>query len=262
MSPVYRLIILPALAAALHWPVAVRAQPGTEPYSQADYLAIIEAYVAKVENIYDGEHAYSHRNVDRLEDETLTWRRDPSRPFLESDRLIAVNGAPPSADRLARQERRMQRRLDRRRKAAMEDSIEAEERAKEGQEKERFLALLIPDSLTLVKQEGDLHYVQFRGMEEDRRNIYEHLVGTLVLDTRNEYIRELQVRVTEPFSTHLVMRINSAYFSLRFNLVDGRPVQTDATWQLDGSILFLKSLAWDEEFEWFDIERVEPFEES
>ena len=156
----------------------------------------------------------------------------------------------------------MQRRLQRRQEREGSRSVVEEERQREGDEKERFLSLIVPESIKFVKQEGDLHYLEFHGMEDDRRTIYEHLVGTLVLDTKNEFIRELQIRVTKPFNTYLVMRINSGYFSLRFNLVDGRPVQTDATWQLDGHVLFLRDLDRDEELEWFDLRRVTPAGES
>ena len=134
-------------------------------------------------------------------------------------------------------------------------SMVEEERAREGSEKERFLDLIIPESVGLVAQEGHLHTLEFRGMEEDRRKIYEYLKGTLVLDTAREYIRELRVEVTEPFSPFFFMRINEGYFSLRFELREGVPVQTNATWQLDGHILYIRDLERNNEIEWFDITR-------
>jgi hypothetical protein len=149
----------------------------------------------------------------------------------------------------------MERRL-RRRQGASNPSLVEEEEEREGDEKQRFLDLLIPESLKLVGREGNLHTLEFRGMEEDRRSIYEHLVGTLVLDTGNEFIRELQVKVIEPFSTYFVMRISDGYFSIRFELKDGIPVQTDATWKLDGHILYMRDLDRDQELSWFDIEKV------
>lgn len=242
---------IPLLAICLTWSALAHAQP----YSQAQYLAMIEAYVDKVQNIYDGTWAYSYTNHDKLDEESITRRIDPSQPFLLSERIIAENGGPPSAETLARHERRMQRRL-RRREGVSNPSLEEEEEEREGNEKERFLNLLIRDSVKLVSREGDLHTLEFRGMEEDRRSIYEHLIGTLVLDTRHEFIRELQIRVSEPFSAFLIMRINAGYFSLRFGLKDGKPVQTDGTWQLDGHILYLRNLDKDQELEWFDVEKV------
>jgi hypothetical protein len=216
---------------------------------------MIEAYVDKVQNIYDGTWAYSYTNHDKLDAESITRRIDPSLPFLQSESIIAVNGGPPAAETLARHERRMQRRL-RQREGASNPSLVDEEEEREGNEKERFLNLLIRDSVQLVSREGDLHTLEFRGMEEDRRSIYEHLVGTLVLDTRNEYIRELQIRVSEPFSPFFIMHISAGYFSLRFELKDGKPVQTDGTWQLEGHILYLRDLDRDQELEWFDVEKV------
>jgi len=246
------------LVALLPWPLTGFAQG----LSQQQYLELIESYVDKVVNIYDGNWAYSYLSHDLLEAEALTWRRDPSRPFLESDQLVAVDGNPPSADHLARHEKRMQRRLRRRQESQEKLSVEEQEARREGREKERFLSLIIPESIRLVKQEGDLHFVEFRGMEDDRPAIYEHLVGTLVLDTRRGFIQELQIRVTEPFSTFFVMKINSGYFSLRFDLVDGFAVQTDATWQLDGHILYVRSLDRHAEHEWFDIRSLKPEQES
>ena len=152
----------------------------------------------------------------------------------------------------------MQRRLRRREEASQDSSLVEDERDREGSEKERFMALIIRDSIRLVARDGDLHTIEFRGMEEDRKKIYEHVVGRLVLDTRQEYIKELQVRVTEPFSPFFIIRINDGYFSLRFELHNGEPVQQDATWQLDGHILYIRDLDRDEELKWFDIAKVLP----
>jgi len=243
----YALPIL--LLLCLFWTAPLLAQS----YTREQYLSLIESYVARTVNIYDGNWAYSYTVHDRLDAESVTRRIDPSKPFLQSDQLVAINSQAPSAERRDQHERRMQRRL-RRRENADRRSLVDEEREREGSEKERFLNLIIRDSVRLVKQEGDLHTLEFRGMEEDRRAIYEHLTGLLVLDTRNEYIRELQIRVHEPFSPYFIMRINSGYFSLRFELVDGVPMQSDATWQLDGHVLFVRDLDRDQEVEWFDVE--------
>lgn len=242
--------ILPAFLLGLVCPTLLPAQS----FTHEQYLAMIESYVDKVQNIYDGTWAYTYTNHDRIDQESITRRIDPSLTFLLSEQIIAVDGQAPPDDMLERHERRMDRRLRRREGTGKPDLVEEEE-DREGNEKDRFLNLLIPESLKLVDISGDLHTLEFRGMEEDRRSIYEHLKGTLVLDTRNEYIKELRVRVTEPFSPFFVMHINDGYFSLRFGLRDGKPVQTDGTWKLDGHLLFVKDLDRDQELEWFDIEK-------
>ncbi len=66
--------------------------------NQNDYYALILSYVDKVENIYNGNWAYSYIIVDRLEQETRTIRRDNSQPFLEREQLLAINGQPPSEE--------------------------------------------------------------------------------------------------------------------------------------------------------------------
>lgn len=231
--------------------VGVHAQT----YTRDDYLALIESYVDKTRNIYDGTWAYSYTMRDRETGESVSRRVDPSKPLLESEVLLAENGEPPSTEALAEQEERLQRRL-RRQQRAERRSLVDEEREREGDEKTRFLELIIRESVRLVSQDGDLHTLSFRGMEEDRRKIYEHLVGTLVLDTRLGYIRELQVRVTEPFSPYLIMRINAGFFAIRFALEDGVPVQQDATWQLDGHVLYVRDLDRNQTVEWFDISPV------
>ncbi len=231
------------------------AQPSKASYSQAEYLALISTYVDKAVNIYDGSFAYSYTTHDMLKNETVTRRVDPSRPFLQSDRIISINGALPSSERIEMHERRMQRRLLRRLEA--DRSLINEEREKEGSEKERFMAMLIPESLKLIKQAGNLHTLEFRGMEEDRRTIYENLIGTLVLDVDKGYIKELHVRVSKPFSPYLFMRINAGYFVLRFELNEsGLPVQSDATWELEGHILYIRDLDRNEAIRWFDIEKL------
>ncbi|MFT5320411.1 MAG: hypothetical protein ACI934_000547 [Pseudohongiellaceae bacterium] len=253
-----------SLLLLLLWNAPVPAQPSVNPdqdsYTQAQYLSLISNYVEKTVNIYDGSWAYTYITDDQLDKEELARRVDPSKPFLQSEQIISVNGGPPSLDRQARHERRMQRRLNRRQNTKR--SIVEEERAREGSEKERFLAMIIPESLHLVKQEGYIHTLEFKGMEDDRKNIYEHLIGTLVLDTKNKFIRELQVRITQPFAPFFIMRINSGFFSLRFALNnEGLPMQSDATWQLDGHILYLRDLDTDEELSWFDIKKVIPHED-
>ena len=228
------------------------AQASKASHSQAEYLALIFTYVDKTVNIYDGSFAYSYTTHDLLENETVTHRIDPSRPFLQRDRIISINGAPPSSERIEKHERLMQRRL--RRRFETDRSLVNEEKEREGSEKERFMAMLIPESLKLIKQAGSLHTLEFRGMEEDRRTIYENLVGTLVLDVNEGYIKELRVRVIEPFSPYIFMRINAGNFALRFELNEsGLPVQSDATWELDGHILYTRDLDRNEAIRWFDI---------
>lgn len=226
-----------------------------QTYTQEEYLDLITTYVNRIDNIYDGTWAYSYTNHDNMDGDSKTRRIDPSLPFQQSDRLIAENGGPPSADGLARHEQWMQKR-QRQHKHEKDRSVVEEEVEREGNEKERFLDLLIPESVQLVNRDGHLHTLAFRGMEEDRRSIYEHIAGTLVLDTELGYIRELRIQTTEPFAPWLVMRINDGYFSLRFELINGRPVQSNATWKLDGHILYVKDLSRDQELEWFDIRKV------
>src|SRR5690606_4983208 len=92
--------------------------------------------------------------------------------------------------------------------------------ADERDEKTRFMELLIPESLTRVKQEGDLLYLAFRGMEENRRHIFEHLRGLLIIDTNAGYIRELQVHITEPFYPFFLTKVEQGSFTVQFELVD------------------------------------------
>ena len=244
------------LLLTLPWSGWLHAQAS---FSNDEYMALIEEYVDKAINIYDGTWAYSYTTRNTLEEESETRRLDPSQPPLLYESIIAVNGEPPSAERVEKHERRMQRRLKRKQRGAGDRSIVDEEKAREGEEKARFLSLIIQDSLQLVHREGNLHTLEFRGMEEDRKNIYEHLVGRLVLDTEKGFIRELQVEVTEPFSPFIFMRIHDGYYSMRFALRDGIPIQTDATWRLAGQILYLKDLDREREINWFDIRRVTPW---
>ncbi len=244
--------VIPVLLLLSLGSINLFAQHAKPSYSQAEYLALISTYVDKAVNIYDGRFAYSYTTHDMLENETVTQRVDPSRPFLQSDRIISINGAPPSTERIEKHERRMQRRLRRRLEA--DRSLIKEEKEREGSEKERFMAMLIPESLKLIKQVDNLHTLEFRGMEEDRRTIYENLIGTLVLDVNKGYIKELRVRVSGPFSPYIFMRINAGYFTLRFELNEsGLPIQSDATWELDGHILYIRDLDRNEAIRWFDI---------
>ncbi len=188
---------------------------------ERDYLRLITEYVYKIENIYDGNWAFTYTVDDKIEMETRTVRRDTSLPFLESETLLAVNGLSPSEERLQLHAERRQRAL-RRRENNRNRPVEDEE---EGNEKDRFLEMIVSESVHFIKQEDELLYLGFQAMEEGREKIYENLQGTLILDLEAEYIKELQVRVTESFSPFLLSKVEDGYFSIRFNLFDGVPIQ-------------------------------------
>ncbi len=226
----------------------VLAQASTEH----DYLSLISEYVYKIENIYDGNWAFTYRVEDKIEMETRTVRRDTSLPFLESETLLAINGMPPSEERLQRHAERRQRAL-RRRQNNENRPVEDEE---EGNEKDRFLEMIIPESIHLIKQEKQLLYLGFKAVEEDREKIYENLQGTLILDLDAEYIKELQVRVTEPFSPFFLSKVEGGYFSIRFDLFDGVPMQTEISFELQGHAFYIRDLTEDREVEWMDFEKI------
>ncbi len=216
------------------------------------YLDLVTEYVYKIENIYEGNWAFTYTIDDKIEHETRTYRRDTSLPFIESERLLAVNGLPPSEERLEEHMERRQRAL-RRRERNQNRPVEDEE---EGNEKERFLDMIVTESLHFIKQEGALLYLGFQAIEEGREKIYENLQGTLVLDTEAEYIRELQVSVVESFSPFFLSKIEDGFFSIRFDLVDGIPMQSAISFELQGHAFYIRDMAEDREVYWTDLERI------
>ena len=127
----------------------------------------------------------------------------------------------------------------------------------EGNEQDRFLEMLIPGSIHLVRQENELLYLGFRASEEGREKIYANLQGMLILDTDAAYIKELQIRVAEAFTPFFLSRIDDGYFSLRFSLNDGIPMQSAISFQLQGQAYFIRDLATDREVVWTDLERIQ-----
>lgn len=220
--------------------------------TEHDYLNLISEYVYKIENIYDGNWAFTYTVEDKIEVETRTVRRDTSLPFLESETLLAVNGIPPSEERLEQHAERRQRAL-RRRENNRNRPVEDEE---EGNEKDRFLEMIIPESVRFIKREDELLYLGFQAMEEGREKIYENLQGLLVLDIEEEYIKELQVSVTESFSPFLFSKIEDGYFSIRFQLFDGVPMQSEISFELEGHAFYIRDLTEDREVEWKDFEKI------
>lgn len=223
-----------------------------QTHLESDYLGLITEYVHKIENIYDGSWAFTYTVHDKVEMESRTIRRDTSLPFLQSETLLTVNGLPPSEERLQRHAERRQRAF-RRRENNQNRPVEDEE---EGNEKERFLELIIPQSVHLIKQEDELIYLGFQAVEEGREKIYENLQGVLILDTAAEYIKELQVSVTEEFSPFLLSKIESGYFSLRFALIDGVPMQSAISFELEGHAFYIRDLAEDREVVWKDLIKI------
>lgn len=228
--------------------------------THADYMKLVTRYVHRLNNIYDGTWAYTVTVDDARRDEVRVRRVDPSEPgFLERDRLVSVNGAPPNERRLAQHERQLERReRKRRRNGARQHEDPERPYERPGLEKQRFLAALIPESLELDRQEGDLLYLRFRAMEEGREKVFDNLEGLLVLDTRAEYVAELRLVPTGPIHPFFMTKVDDAYLSVRFELVDGEPFQTSATWRLLGQALIVKDLDADMEVTWQDFEKVVP----
>lgn len=221
---------------------------------------MIAGYVDRLNNIYDGTWAYTYTVHDKRRDEVRVRRVNPAEAdYRKRDVLLAINGQAPSARRLAQHERMLQRRERQRLRDGTrlhEDSSRPNERP--GREKERFMAMLIPESLELLKQEGDLLYLGFEATEEGREHIFEHLDGLLVVDTGEQYIRELQLVPTGPFHPFFLTKVEDAFLSVRFGLVEGEPIQQAATWKLLGQALIFKNLDADLEAEWKDFDRVVP----
>jgi hypothetical protein len=234
--------------------------PAAANTEASEYMALITDYVQRLNNIYDGTWAYTYSVDDRRRGEVRVRRVDPSEAdHRKRDQLISVNGEPPSEKRLAQHNRQLDKRERRRLREgtrAHEDPKRPNERP--GREKERFLDALIPESIELVKQEGDLLHLGFRAMEEGRENVFDHLQGLLILDTANEYVTELQLRPDGSFYPFFMTKVEEAFLSVRFELFEGAPLQTAATWQLLGQALIIKNLDADMEVEWKDFAKVTP----
>ncbi len=223
-----------------------------------DYLELITEYVIKVDNIYDGTWVYTLTEEDKLKQEITVRHVDPSKPFLESDVLIAVNGMPPGAADIKEHQRRLKKRIQRRAliTSRKEPKTEQEKRKRRleqnGNEKERFLAMLIPESIEFVKQEGSLMHLRFKATEEDREEIFAALQGTLIIDTEREFIQEVQVRNTAAFSPFFLTEVQDAFLSLKFDLMNGRPIQKNMNWKLVGQAFLFKDLDGEREVVWSD----------
>jgi hypothetical protein len=223
-----------------------------------EYFALINRYVNKIDNIYDGSWTYTLTENDLFKNETTVRRVDPTKPFLESDVLIAVNGQPPTAADVKEHQRRLKKRIQRREliTSRREPKTEEEKRRRlleqNGHEKARFLAMLLPDSIEFIKQEGPLLYLQFRAMEKDREKIFAALLGTLIIDTEAEFIREVQVRNTNEFSPFFLTHVDEATLSLHFSLINGRPMQQSMHWKLTGQAFIFKDLDGDRNVVWSD----------
>jgi len=252
MPNVAKSICLIALCAVV--PAPASAAP------QEDYMDLITQYVDRLNNIYDGTWAYTYTVNDKRRDEVRVRRVDPSEEdFHDRDRLLSVNGEPPTERRLAQHNRQLEKKERRRLRSGArlhEDPDRPLERP--GFEKERFLAALIPDSIEVDREEGDLLYLKFRATEEGREKVFDYLQGLLVLDVRQQYIKELQLTPTGPIYPFILTKVEDAYLSVKFELIDGEPFQTSATWKLLGRALIVKNLDADMEVVWEDFVKVEP----
>jgi hypothetical protein len=185
-------------------------------------------------------------------------RVDPTKPFLESDVLMTVDGLPPSAADINEHQRKLKKRIQRRALITSrgEPKTENEKRRRmleqNGHEKERFLAMLIPESIEFIKQEGPLLHLQFKATEEDREEIFEALLGTLIIDIEKEFIREVQVRNTLEFSPFFLTYVDDAFLSLQFALINGKPMQQSMSWKLAGQAFIFKDLDGDRNVIWSD----------
>jgi hypothetical protein len=256
MSITRKAVLVLMLQLTMLWSPLTRA----ETLPQAEYMTLITQYVNRLSNIYDGTWAFTYSVNDRRRGEVRVRRVDPSQPDHRlRDQLLSVNGEPPTEKRLQQHNRQLDRRERRRQRTGArlhEDPERPNERP--GRERERFLDALIPESIEVVKQDGDLLHLSFRAMEEGRENVFDHVQGLLVLDTAREYIAEMQLTPDGPFYPFFLTKVEEAFLSVRFDLVDGAPIQTAATWQLLGQALIVKNLDADMEVEWMDFEKVTP----
>jgi hypothetical protein len=232
--------------------------PASAATSSEQYFDLITQYVDKVDNIYDGTWTYTLTETDLIKNETTVRRVDPTKPFLESDVLVGVNGHPPTAADIKEHQRRLRKRIQRRAliTSRREPRTEKERHQRlleqNGHEKERFLAMLIPDSIELIKREGPLLHLQFKAVEEGREEIFEALLGTLIIDTEREFIPEIEVRNTVAFSPFFLTEIDDALLTIHFALVDGKPMQQSMNWRLAGQAFIFKDLDGDRNVLWTD----------
>ena len=230
----------------------------THAQTSQEYFELITEYVENIDNIYDGTWTYTLTEEDKFENETTIRKVDPGKPFLESDVLLAVNGQPPDAADIKEHQRRLRKRIQRRAliTSRSEPKTEEERRRRRleqnGNEKERFLAMLIPESILFIKQEGPLLHLQFKAVEEDREEIFAALLGTLVLDTEREFIQEVHLRNTASFSPFFLTEVEAATLSLNFALIDGKPMQRSMHWKLAGQAFIFKDLDGEREVVWTD----------
>jgi hypothetical protein len=100
-------------------------------------------------------------------------------------------------------------------------------------------------------------YLQFKAVEEDREEIFEALLGTLIIDTEQEFIREVQVRNTTAFSPFFLTQVDEALLTLHFALVNGRPMQQSMNWRLVGQAFLFKDLDGSRNVVWTDFVKSE-----
>ena len=62
--------------------------------------------------------------------------------------------------------------------------------------------------------------------------------------------------MTESFSPFLFSKIEDGYFSIRFQLFDGVPMQSEISFELEGHAFYIRDLTEDREVEWKDFEKI------
>ena len=227
-----------------------------------DYLDLITDYTNKVDNIYDGAWSYTITEEDTLKNATTVRKIDPTQPPLETDVLLSVNGQPPTASDIKEHQRKVKKRIQRRANIANRRAPKSEEDKhrrwleQPGNEKARFLAMLIPDSIAFVKQEGPLLHLQFKAHEEDREAMFESLIGTLILDTEREFIKEVEIGNTAAFAPFILSEIEEAYLDLHFDVINGAPMQTSMSWKLTGQAFIFKDLGGERQVVWSDFVKI------
>ncbi len=217
------------------------------------YYPLISEYVYKVENYFRGNWTYSYTVTDLKEGESRTIFRDLTQAYPDNEKLVAVNGELPNEAHLARHQKELEA-DHRRRQQAAERMRPDQQKEAEVSDQDRFLAMINEDSVRMIKREGNLLYLEFTAMEEDYRRAFEHLVGTLILDTEKGYIKELQVRTTDSFSPFFLTHIEDAFLSIRLSHDQGVSRIAELSWQISGQAFFIKNLDSHQEVVWSNIE--------
>ena len=203
---------------------------------EAPSRELVESNLHRLDSVIIDEAMFFTMTM-RLDKELLVVESDPTRDKSERRKLVSVDGAPPTKERLDK---------------FVED--ERKRLAEEEQNPERNLYAHLVDTSTLELDgvENGIARFRFAPRLANFEDQQDRMQGTLSLDTGSGLLTQIRIENTEELSPAFSVSIQRYQLELNFGLSDDYLLIQAMTTQIDGKLGFVRSFQSEVQVEFSD----------